>query len=308
MACVLLVAACSSAAEPEAATTDGSTGPSVLPDGDVQGDVSSGEPSANVDPASASTSASASVPPAPPGPVPWVRPAPFASALDTSWYVVPFGPHGSAGQVATVGTLAAQGTPTDRTVLVLPGGGGASTKDLDLLRALAARGLNVVYACYFQAPYSAPSIMIQCLNAPTRSHTDPAPVNDMDQLVGAASQLFPSTQVSVVAMSISGTWALSRAAEGGGQPVAAIAPFTSVVVGRAAEIQVPVLLYHGGTDTFVPMSESVALADALASNGKPVELHVWPSGTHGMVFFPEVQADIADRISAWLATIPSTGP
>ena len=44
----------------------------------------------------------------------------------------------------------------------------------------------------------------------------------------------------------------------------------------------PTFLWHTATDNAAPMSESLVMAEALQKNGVSVELHVFPTGRHGM--------------------------
>ena len=61
---------------------------------------------------------------------------------------------------------------------------------------------------------------------------------------------------------------------------------------RAAQIDAPVLLVHGDKDENVPVSQSVAMAQALKDHGKEVETFVVPGATH---FFTEPQNAAARR-------------
>lgn len=44
----------------------------------------------------------------------------------------------------------------------------------------------------------------------------------------------------------------------------------------------PVFLWHTANDEAVPIKNSLVFAEALAKNGVPVELHVFPKGSHGL--------------------------
>ncbi|GAA2100577.1 alpha/beta hydrolase [Microlunatus panaciterrae] len=50
----------------------------------------------------------------------------------------------------------------------------------------------------------------------------------------------------------------------------------------------PTFLWHTADDDAVPLSNSLRYADALARNGVPVELHVFPHGRHGLSILDEV--------------------
>jgi acetyl esterase/lipase len=50
----------------------------------------------------------------------------------------------------------------------------------------------------------------------------------------------------------------------------------------------PAFIWHTRTDSTVPVQNSLLLASALADNGIPFEMHVYPEGPHGMSIATEV--------------------
>ena len=63
---------------------------------------------------------------------------------------------------------------------------------------------------------------------------------------------------------------------------------------RVDETTPPCFIWHTAADTCVPVCHSLLLADALAKNGIPYELHNFPFGRHGMGLAHEVP-----EVSRW---------
>ena len=69
----------------------------------------------------------------------------------------------------------------------------------------------------------------------------------------------------------------------------------------------PTFLWHTATDKSVPVKNSIMMADALAQNGVPFELHVYPKGPHGLSLSDERTAKAGKpehlevRPRAWMA-------
>ena len=103
---------------------------------------------------------------------------------------------------------------------------------------------------------------------------------DVSQLGGLLSPLFGGTITEVPDV-----WAAGN-------------PFTWVAKGP----DIPALLIHGDADRVAPLEFSQEWADALTVAGKQVTLEILPGRSHGDVSSPRV---VADRITAFLATIPS---
>ncbi len=61
---------------------------------------------------------------------------------------------------------------------------------------------------------------------------------------------------------------------------------------RVAQIDVPVLLIHGGRDENVPVAQTVAMAEALRSHGKEVETLIVAGASH---FFSDKETGVARR-------------
>lgn len=58
----------------------------------------------------------------------------------------------------------------------------------------------------------------------------------------------------------------------------------------------PVFLWHTGTDTCVPVENSLFLAMALRKAGVSFEMHIFPEGPHGISLATEETADAPDQI------------
>ena len=66
----------------------------------------------------------------------------------------------------------------------------------------------------------------------------------------------------------------------------------------------PAFIWHSFADAVVPVQNSICMARALADNGIPVELHIFPNGPHGMSVANEYVAECEDgnrpEVNAWL--------
>ena len=66
----------------------------------------------------------------------------------------------------------------------------------------------------------------------------------------------------------------------------------------------PAFIWHSFTDALVPVQNSICMAHALADNGIPVELHIFPKGPHGMSVANEYVAECEDgnrpEVNTWL--------
>lgn len=71
---------------------------------------------------------------------------------------------------------------------------------------------------------------------------------------------------------------------------------------RVSPATPPVFLWHTADDESVPVDNSLALSRALARHGVPQEVHVYPSGRHGLGLAGEnpVAADWTARCAAFL--------
>ena len=67
----------------------------------------------------------------------------------------------------------------------------------------------------------------------------------------------------------------------------------------------PTFLWSTGEDTVVPVEHSLRYASALAAQGVPFAMHVYPRGGHGMALAPEDAAvgDWTGRCANWLAEL-----
>ena len=68
----------------------------------------------------------------------------------------------------------------------------------------------------------------------------------------------------------------------------------------------PCFIWHTYTDAVVPVENSLVLAKALADHKVPFELHIWPSGPHGLSLVTEETGMVEDdptvtlRASEWI--------
>lgn len=85
---------------------------------------------------------------------------------------------------------------------------------------------------------------------------------------------------------------------------------------RAAELSVdrrvdaatpPAFLWHTADDDAVPVANSLLLARALGSAGVPYELHVYPSGRHGLGLGADVGPPVSEWPTSWLAWLARNG-
>ena len=73
----------------------------------------------------------------------------------------------------------------------------------------------------------------------------------------------------------------------------------------------PCFLWHTFTDAVVPVENSLVMAKALADHKVPFELHIWPSGPHGLSLVTEetgmVENDpgVTLRASEWIHSAAS---
>ena len=69
----------------------------------------------------------------------------------------------------------------------------------------------------------------------------------------------------------------------------------------------PTFLWHTAEDKTVPVKNSILYANALAENGVPFELHIFPFGGHGLSTCDKHTIDdmtpIYEYNSAWLADL-----
>ncbi|KAB8193084.1 alpha/beta hydrolase fold domain-containing protein [Nonomuraea phyllanthi] len=74
------------------------------------------------------------------------------------------------------------------------------------------------------------------------------------------------------------------------------------LAGRVGAAAPPTFLWHTADDAAVPVENTLQLAGALARHGVPLEVHVYPSGRHGLGLAGEepVAADWTRRCAAFL--------
>ena len=70
---------------------------------------------------------------------------------------------------------------------------------------------------------------------------------------------------------------------------------------RVDENTVPAFIWHTRTDALVPVENSLLLATALAENGIPFELHVYPDGPHGLSLANSVVGRVNDTAAQWFS-------
>jgi dienelactone hydrolase len=169
-------------------------------------------------------------------------------------------------------------------VVVLHGCGGFNTLDHQLAADLPDHGIATLYLDYF-AP-TPPAGGKGFCGGPRRPGLDPFPVWTQEVRDAAAALRhtpgIDANEVGVVGWSLGGGVALG-AALSGGKPFDAIALFSSFAHGldpQTARELPPTLVLSGGSHDAVPVSEAIALHDALVAAHVPTQLHVYPNGVH----------------------------
>jgi dienelactone hydrolase len=170
-------------------------------------------------------------------------------------------------------------------VLVLHGCGGFGTLDHKLAAQLPDHGYATLYVDFY-AQTPSPTKSGFCGGAGDRGGPDPFPVWVREVRDAAASlrrtPWVDPRRVGVVAWSLGGGVALG-ATVSRGRPFDATVLFSSFSHGLAAATArgfPPTLVLSGGSHDAVPVSEAVALHDALVAAHVPTQLHVYPNGTH----------------------------
>ena len=192
-------------------------------------------------------------------------------------------------------------------MLVLPGGGYANHADHEAEPVgawLAGAGIHAVVLRYRVAP-----------------HRHPAPLEDARRALdwirggGPPDLQLDTTRIGVLGFSAGGHLAASLGNEPGPPDLSVLAyPVISFVdephegsveallgpgadPARRAEHSAdrrvsastpPAFVWHTADDAAVPVGHSLRYAAALASAGVPVELHVFPTGRHGVGLAPEL--------------------
>ncbi|MBQ7624428.1 MAG: alpha/beta hydrolase [Clostridia bacterium] len=70
---------------------------------------------------------------------------------------------------------------------------------------------------------------------------------------------------------------------------------------RVDEKTVPAFLWHTAVDELVPVQNSLIFAKALADNGVPFEMHIYPSGAHGLSIATEITGRSEPVAKNWLS-------
>ena len=70
---------------------------------------------------------------------------------------------------------------------------------------------------------------------------------------------------------------------------------------RVTKDTVPAFIWHTRNDELVPVQNSLLFASALAENGVPFEMHVYPDGVHGLSLATHVSGRINEVASQWFS-------
>ncbi|UKA49491.1 alpha/beta hydrolase [Arthrobacter sp. FW305-123] len=196
-------------------------------------------------------------------------------------------------------------------VLVLPGGGYAKTADHEaepVAEWLASLGIHAFVLRYPVAPHRHPAplaaakqAMIWIRDGEHGLHVDPSRVGVLGFSAGGHLAATLSVQVpagdpaldireSVPDLSILCYPVISfvdSVHQGSVDNLAGAGAGPEILRKLSAEVHVtaatpPAFLWHTADDHSVPVSHSLGYAGALSRAGVPVELHVFPSGTHGL--------------------------
>jgi len=196
-------------------------------------------------------------------------------------------------------------------VLVLPGGGYAKTADHEgepVARWLASLGIHAFVLKYRVAPERHPAPLLDAKQAMLwirggghGLNVDPARVGVLGFSAGGHLAATLSVQVPTGDPALDGAGAvpalsvlcypvisfLDSVHQGSVDNLAGAGAAPEILRELSTELQVttatpPAFLWHTADDQPVPVAHSLAYAGALSRVGVPVELHVFPSGIHGI--------------------------
>ncbi len=196
-------------------------------------------------------------------------------------------------------------------VLVLPGGGYAKTADHEaepVAEWLASLGIHSFVLRYPVAPQRHPAplraakqAMIWIRNGGHGLKVDPSRVGVLGFSAGGHLAATLSVQVPPDDPALDGSESVpdlsilcypvisfvDSAHQGSVDNLAGEGAGPEILRQLSTELHVtpatpPAFLWHTADDQSVPVSHSLAYADALSRAGVPVELHVFPSGIHGI--------------------------
>ncbi|MBT2586862.1 alpha/beta hydrolase [Arthrobacter sp. ISL-95] len=210
--------------------------------------------------------------------------------------------------VSSNGGHSAESAPA---VLVLPGGGYAKTTDHEaepVAEWLASLGIHAFVLRYRVAPDQHPAPLLDAKQAMLWIRDGDHGLNVDPDRVGvlgfsAGGHLAATLSVQVAsgdpALDVSGAVPdlsilcypvisfVDSVHQGSVDNLAGMGAAPDVLRGLSTELHVtsstpPAFLWHTADDQSVPVSHSLAYAGALSGAGVPVELHVFPSGIHGI--------------------------
>jgi len=196
-------------------------------------------------------------------------------------------------------------------VLVLPGGGYAKTADHEaepVAEWLASLGIHAFVLRYRVAPEQHPApledakqAMLWIRNGDHGLNVDPARVGVLGFSAGGhlAATLSVRVPTADSALDVSGAVPdlsilcypvisfVDSVHKGSVDNLAGVGAAPQVLRELSGELHVssatpPAFLWHTADDGSVPVSHSLAYAGALSRAGVPLELHVFPSGIHGI--------------------------
>jgi dienelactone hydrolase len=229
------------------------------------------------------------------------------------WFEYP----AAVGKRVVFGVVRGAGEEPRPAVVVVPGGDGFNTDHVAFAEALARRGFDVGFGCWWaNVPVRAgdpTDSFIACPDGPRFKGVADEAVADVDALVeGVRRALGRPAQVALLGFSRGAGVAALRASQGRAEPVVAVSgmyegvsnlgafPGEVDVVARATRIHAPVLILHATGDDVVPIEQARDFEAALRTAGTAVEANYYDIATHGIEHVPWVRDDIIERTSAFL--------
>lgn len=202
-----------------------------------------------------------------------------------------------SGKTLVAAELCRSGSRSAPVAIVLYGCGGFSGFDHRLATELPGLGIDTLEVDYFAGTLPPGRHGFCGGHGPFRSafpawlRTLKAAVTHLRALPGGSAR-----PVEVVGWSLGGGLAVASATAG--VHFAALAGFSTgsfgITVEKARALP-PTILLSGGATDLIPLSETLPLYDALRAAHRPVELYVYPHGSH---YWPGKQGEIGIRKAA----------